>query len=152
MSAENESSIMSCANRQDPSLVPRAPLTSNWSITRNLFRPWALAFIALALSVALWGFSYKLSRYNPHPDASSRALLAKMWDKHQDLNQITAAAQAAAQLPQSELVFHSEFLLLRQAPNPEQYAFIALDDCQRIPALFRTVVPLRSPPFNMFAA
>lgn len=47
----------------------------------GMFRPYALGFLALAIAIALWGSGYKLSRYDPHPSAASRASIAKLWDK-----------------------------------------------------------------------
>ena len=111
-----------------------------------MFRPWALAFIGLALSVSLWGFGYKLSRYNPHPDASSRALFAKLWDKHQDVSQLTATTDASARSTQSRLVVNAVLILLFQPRNPIRHAVPHDEDCQRTPVRFHLVLPLRSPP------
>ena len=60
---------------------------------RPIRKYWAAACIGLAIAVTLWGFSYKLSRYNPHPSALSRASVAKFWDKHEDA--LKASAKAA---------------------------------------------------------
>jgi hypothetical protein len=152
MSAGNQSSMMSCISRENISLATFGRVTSGWSLSHRRFRPWALVFIGLSLSVILWGFGYKLSRYSPHSDVSSRALLAKLWDKHQDVTQITAAAEASAQAPQSEVVLHSALPLLSQPPTLGQWLFLNLDECKRIPVSFQPVVPLRSPPSNILAA
>jgi hypothetical protein len=40
------------------------------------FRPWTLALVGLAIAVALWGYGYKISPYNLHLDAASRASFA----------------------------------------------------------------------------
>ena len=127
-------------------------VTSEWSFSRRLFRPWALLFIGLAISVALWGFGYKLSRYNPHPNAASRSSLAKLWDKHQDISQLASASEAAAQPPQIHPGLRAVLDLLCQTPSPEKYAFSPPDEFKRIPVLFGSVVPLRSPPFQALAA
>jgi hypothetical protein len=152
MSAEKQSSIMSCSNRENSSLAAAGCVTSGCSLSRRLFRPWALAFIGLSLSVTLWGFGYKLSRYSPHSDASSRALLAKLWDKHQDDTQITAAAKASVRAANSQVMVHAVFIQLRQPPNPGQCRFLDPDECQRFPVSLQPVVPLRSPPSCILAA
>jgi len=151
MSAGNELSMMSCTCRESTSLLACGQVTSQWWISRRLFRPWALAFIGLAISVALWGFGYKLSRYNPHQDAASRALFAKMWDKHQDVAQVAATTKATAQ-QHLQLELHAVLLIHRQPPTGIERAFFYPDTYKRIPALFCSVVPLRSPPFRVLAA
>lgn len=149
MPAANPSSLMSCTDREETSpLVPSPALLSS-SLSSELFRPWALALIGLALSVSLWGFGYKLSRYNPHPDASSRALFAKMWDKHQDVSQLTAATQASVRSFQSQLVVDAVLLLLLQPPNPEHRAGWPQEERKGPPVSVHPVVPLRSPPSNV---
>lgn len=145
MSAGNESSMTSCSSRRRTSSIEHLPATPAWSLAR-LFRPWALVFVGLALSVSLWGFGYKLSRYNPHPDASSQALFAKLWDKHQDVSQLTAATDASARSFQSRLVVNTVLILLCQPPNPIHHAVFHDEDCERTPVSFQPVVPLRSPP------
>jgi hypothetical protein len=47
---------------------------------RQLFRPFPLALVGLAIAVALWGYGYKLSLYHSHPTPSSLASVAKLWD------------------------------------------------------------------------
>src|ERR1039458_903872 len=40
---------------------------------RGLMRPLSLGLIGLAVEVAIWGFAYKLSLYQPHPSHSTKA-------------------------------------------------------------------------------
>lgn len=143
---------MSCSNRENSSFAASGYMTSGCPLSRRLFRPWALVFIGLSLSVTLWGFGYKLSRYDPYSDASSRALLAKLWDKHQDVTEITAAAEASAQAAHSQLVLHAVLIQLRQPPDWGQWLFLNPDECQRLLVSFQPVVPLRSPPSYILAA
>ena len=150
MSTRNKSSMMSCTNGQTISIAG-GYAASGFSFSRRLFRPWAIGFIGLAISVALWGYGYKISRYNPHPDASSRTLLAKMWDKHQDVTQVAGATNACSQ-PQLQLELHAALLLLSQPPTPAERACHESDETKRIPALFSSVVPLRSPPSDNLPA
>jgi hypothetical protein len=46
---------------------------------RSILRPLNLCIIGLAFAVALWGFAYKLSLYQPHQNHSSQISVAKMW-------------------------------------------------------------------------
>lgn len=150
MSTENESSMTSCINGRTISIAGGFPPPER-SFSPSLFRPWALGFIGLAISVALWGFGYKISRYNPHPDAASRTLLAKMWDKHQDVTQVSGVTQASAQ-PQLQFELLAALFLLGQPPTPAECSRRESDGPKCIPAHFRSVVPLRSPPIDNLSA
>jgi hypothetical protein len=57
------------------------------------FRPCVLGFAALAITVALWGYGYKLSLYHQR-DHTSAIPVAKLWIEHRD-----ATALAAFSLP-----------------------------------------------------
>lgn len=46
---------------------------------RVIMRPLNLGLIGLAIAVAIWGFAYKLSLYQPHPNQSAQTTVAKMW-------------------------------------------------------------------------
>jgi hypothetical protein len=46
---------------------------------RRIMRPLNLGLIGLAVAVAIWGFAYKLSLYQPHPSHSAQANVAKLW-------------------------------------------------------------------------
>ena len=150
MSTGNESSMVSCTNGRTTSIAG-GYVASGSSFSRRLFRPWALGFIGLAIFVALWGYGYKISRYSTHSDASSRALLAKMWDKHQDVSQVADATKASAQ-PHLQFELHAPLLLLGQPSTLAERACRDSDESKRIPALFRSLVPLRSPPSDNFSA
>src|SRR5579862_8161622 len=142
MSAADESSMLSRTNGETTSNAPGP----KYSISQRLFRPWALPSIGLAITVALWGFGYKISRYNPHPDTASRVLLAKLWDKHQDVTQLAASVGLSTRPTDIQLALHAVLLLLYKSSEPERYAFCPPDECRRIPALFLSLIPLRSPP------
>lgn len=46
---------------------------------RCILRPLNLGLIGLAAAVAIWGFAYKLSLYQPHSSHSAQTNVAKMW-------------------------------------------------------------------------
>lgn len=52
---------------------------SGYLLLQQMFRPRVLAFSALVMAVALWGFAYKISLYAVHPTAVQRSSVAKLW-------------------------------------------------------------------------
>lgn len=118
---------------------------------RTASRPLALGLIGLALAVTLWGFGYKLSRYNPPSDVTSRALFAKLWDKHQDVAQASNAVHPSPQ-PHVPFDFHAFLVVLSPAARPGCFAARRGDEAKPISVLFESQVPPRSPPFRNFAA
>ena len=46
---------------------------------RQLLRPCSLALFGLAVAIALWGFSYKISLYHRHRLSPMRSVVAKLW-------------------------------------------------------------------------
>ncbi len=50
-----------------------------YPLWHQMFRPTALGLGGLAITVALWGFGYKISLYYHHPTAAQRATIAKLW-------------------------------------------------------------------------
>lgn len=111
-------------------------------------RPCALGFIGLGLAVFLWGFGWKLSRYDSHHTASARDSVAKMW--------IEPRGAPFAALCGSRITSHL-------APNPPGYNLLHRASGrfdQAVPAMvtqFRQQIasfafpfPLRSPPSLRF--
>ncbi len=147
MSAENESSMTLCTNRQTMSIAR----CRNGASSPSLFRPWAVALIGLAIAVALWGYGYKISRYNSYPDPTYRASFSKLWDKHQDVTQLDAAARPPARPPHLQLAVYAALLLHFKNSVPDRHAFVPPYDCPRTQAYLQPVVPLRSPPSGNLA-
>ena len=113
-------------------------------ILKSASRPWTLGLVGLAITVALWGYGYKISRYNPHLDAASRASFAKLWDKHQDASQILASKG-------SDNAHHCLGLLalLTAVEESIKPVVILVPDGQNdngLPASFTASIPFRSPP------
>jgi hypothetical protein len=111
---------------------------------KRAFRPSAIGLVGLAIAVALWGFSYRLSRYTFHPDTLTRASVAKLWDKHQDAGQVIASKLNAP--PQSQLDLHVLLISLQNAQEPHTVAFCEPDVAEAVSSPFRSLFPSRSPP------
>lgn len=146
VSAGNESSTA-------PPIASKTLLRRHAQVTRcfhstKTSKPWALGLIGLAIAIALWGFGYKISRYNPHPAPSSRASVAKLWDKHQDIAQISSGAKANAQ----SLAPRPALILVHYTHTQRPEAFCRGSEFNRLSALFRSATPLRSPPSRTLLA
>lgn len=143
MSAGNESSTAPPII-DDTCSLRRAQPTPYFDSGRTS-KPLALGLIGLAIAVALWGFGYKLSRYNP--SLSSRASFAKLWDKHH-VAQVASGAKATAQ----SLKPGSALILVHYTPPLRPEAFCHRHECNRLSALIHSVIPLRSPPSRTLLA
>ena len=113
---------------------------------RQFCSPSALGCLGLALAIVLWGYGYRLSVYQPHRDAASRTLAAKLWV---DQRHSACAASGQQQHPPSE------------APEPSPLhsfhlvcvcALIVLPTRVRCARSSKSLLPLRSPPFASFSA
>ena len=59
---------------------------------RQFFRPYVLAFLALAIAVGANGYGYKLAQYFHHSEVS-KASATRMWVDHRDDSSVTVAHQ-----------------------------------------------------------
>lgn len=111
----------------------------------------AAVLILLAMGVALCGCAYKFSRYDLQSDPASRVLFAKLWDKHDDAEQLAR---------QAELTAHSSFVpplqvagVLLDTPLVVQgFLFNHSGKCKRPSVLFRSDISLRAPPSRTLLA
>ena len=117
---------------------------------RSIRNRCAAACIGLAIAVALWGFGYRLSRYDLHPNATTRASVAKLWDKHQDLTEASPKA-GAADRTDVRLPAQTAFPAFSFAGEPQKAPFCPAETHLRLPIpILSSPVPLRSPPFGSF--
>ena len=79
---------------------------------RQFFRPYVLAFLALAIAVGGNGYGYKLSQYFQHSEVS-KASATRMWVDHRDDSSITAGAPANTAAADFRLLSFSWFSPLR---------------------------------------
>lgn len=96
--------VSDCSARVPASILPAAHSYLEWE---QLFRLRALQFVALAIAVFLWGFSYKISLYHSHPTPASRNSVAKLW---------------LTQRP--HLVIRAGTLGTRKGPHSHSHAFV----------------------------
>jgi hypothetical protein len=111
---------------------------------RQLFRPFPLTLVGLAIMVALWGYGYKLSLYHPYPNPSSRASVAKLWDgpRHDSLH-------ATCRLKtKSHLILGSPALWVPSQPLRLPIRAVTLVFPARIGGIrySNRLIPSRSPP------
>lgn len=127
-------------------LLTPAPVTE-CQHSSHIFRPCALGFLALAIAVALWGFGYKLSRYDPHPSAASRASIAKLWDKQPASFPTNASSHGCrAHLPSGT---QPPWLSVPSPHRKETSAALDIDrQEERASGPIRSLIPSRSPPVS----
>jgi len=135
-----------CLDAQ-PSSHPLTPTSfTKRHIPAGTFRPCSLGLLGLAIAIALWGFGYKLSRYNPHPSAASRASIAKLWDKRPgSFPPDPSSLRLRSHLPSGP----QPLWVLIQTWNGKETS-VALDSDEqdkRSSSVFRNLNSSRSPPF-----
>jgi len=134
---------------QTAALRLRTQARSEWLNRRRQFGPHALALIALAITVALWGYGYKLSLYHRHVAPSQRVLVAKLWIEPRE-----ASVAAASGFEAKSHLLPSAQALSVASQKPASYfsAFICIhSSTTRGLAYFDFLIPFRSPPPNSFS-
>ncbi len=114
------------------------------SLWKQIFRPCALGFIGLAIAVALWGFSYKLSLYRQHSGASSPISVAKLWIESRNASVVAGSGVTV----QSHLLRISQVLPAAAQRFPRSACGVdcILPECRHTVAYFDFLIPFRSPP------
>jgi hypothetical protein len=123
-----------------------APLSMPQSVgVTRASKAWAFGLIALALTVALWGFGGKLSQFNRHSDAFWRTSFARLWDKHPDSPAIGETAKVTAQ--SHFRLEQRAFLAILDETSQNQYELLCHSiECKPIPPSCSSSFPPRSPP------
>jgi hypothetical protein len=111
---------------------------------KQLFRPFPLALVGLAIAVTLWAYGYKLSLYHPHPTPASQASVAKLWDGPRN----SSLAAASRLKTESHLSLGSQALWVPSQPLPHTSRALALvfPVCTSSVRFFNSLLPSRSPP------
>jgi hypothetical protein len=140
--------------RKPSPIIPSADLTDAQNTSaqmscfdppwRQLFRPFPLALVALAIMVALWGYGYKLSLYHPHPTPSSLASVAKLWDGPRN----TFQAAASRLTTKSRLIpgSHTLWVSPQPLPHPDRGVALVLPPRMCGARYSNSPIPSRSPP------
>ena len=140
--------------RKPSPITPSADLTDAQSTSaqkrcvylpwKQLFRPFPLALVGLAIAVTLWGYGYKLSLYHSHPTPSSQASVAKLWDSPRN----PSLAAASTLKTKSQLILSSQALLVPSQPLPRTSRAVVLVFPVRTSGVkyFNSLIPSRSPP------
>ncbi|MGA7242922.1 MAG: hypothetical protein WBX19_07055 [Terracidiphilus sp.] len=111
---------------------------------RQFFRPYVLAFLALAIAVGGNGYGYKLAQYLQHSEAS-KASATRMWVDHRDDSSSATSQQHTR--PQRVSAFEL-FVLSGQ----HQFPRLSRDHALTTPAPARAAfiisshIPFRAPP------
>ena len=134
---------------QTAALRLRTQAHSAWLNRRRQFGPHALGLIALAITVALWGYGYKLSLYHWHEAASQRVPVAKLWSEPRN-GSLTAAVALKAK---SNLAVGSQALSvdLPELTSHLSALICILPSANRGIAYFDFLIPSRSPPPQSFS-
>jgi hypothetical protein len=101
--------------------------------------------MSLALTIALWGFGYKVSRLNLHLDVSWRTSFAKLWDKHPASAQIGKTAEVTGQ-SRFQQERRAILAVLEETPKRQYELLCHSIECKPIPSGSPFSFPLRSPP------
>ncbi len=134
----------SCAplfRAQQSASAPAVP--SARACHRDSFRPFALSLIGLAVAVALWGYSYRISRYSAV--RTSRVFVAKLWVE----NRLAVAARRATarnSVKQFGAGADAAPLAAVQAPALARAAVRRAQPRLRLLLCLVFPAPLRSPP------
>lgn len=110
---------------------------------RDSFRPFALSLIGLAVTVALWGYSYRISRYSAV--RFSKTFVARLWVE----NRLAIAAEhVTARNSLKHFGADADAIPVAAVRMPASGRVVVLSPQSRLRPLLRLVfpTPLRSPP------
>ena len=134
---------------QTAALRLKTQALSEWLHRRRQFGPHALGLIALAITVALWGYGYKLSLYHRHTAPSQRVLVAKLWIEPRGASVAAASGFEA----KSHLIPDAQALSVASQELVScisVFVFIPSSTSRGI-AYFDFLIPFRSPPPHSFS-
>lgn len=117
----------------------------------RFFRPSSLGCLGLALTIFLWGYSYKLSLYRTHRDTASRSLAARLWVDQRHATGLAALRVRVEADPngQSDALDAKTLHLFDLTCACTQVAAPARN---RRLCFSKSLLPLRSPPSSPFSA
>ncbi|HMG86484.1 MAG TPA: hypothetical protein VK574_12090 [Terracidiphilus sp.] len=110
---------------------------------RQFFRPYVLAFLALAIAVGGNGYGYKLAQYFHHPEVS-KASATRMWVDHRDDSSITVSHQQTR--PQRISSFELFLVFAPQIPRLTRDHALTTPAPARAAFVISSHIPFRAPP------
>ena len=123
---------------------PMFTLGSNTKLAiRQLFRPYVLAFLALAIAVGGNGYGYKLSQYLRHSEVR-KASATRMWVDHRDDSSITSAHQQ--QRPRQISALELFLVFTPQVPRLTRDHALTTPAPARAAFVISSHIPFRAPP------
>jgi hypothetical protein len=107
-------------------------------------QPKSLHLLGLAIAIALWGFGYRLSTYELHPNSNARGGAAKLCLEPRNASFMLAARikSSAHLIPVSAAIPASA----RFFPHMECVLACVIPQTTPRPASLRFLIPFRSPP------
>jgi len=120
---------------------------SGW---RRFFQYPVLGCFGLALAVFLWGYNYRLSLYHQR-DLASRTLAAKLWvDQRNAVGLIPARVSAKVDRDGFSDTLDASALVPFDLTSASALVVVPVRD--RRTNCSKSLLPLRSPPFDSFSA
>jgi hypothetical protein len=110
---------------------------------RQFFRPYVLAFLALAIAVGGNGYGYKLAQYFQHSEVS-KASATRMWVDHRDDSSVTVAHQQTR--PQRISALELFLVFASQVPRLSRDHAVTTPAPARVAAVISSHIPFRAPP------
>jgi len=110
---------------------------------RQFFRPYVLAFLALAIAVGGNGYGYKLAQYFHHSEVS-KASATRMWVDHRDDSSITVSHQQTH--PQRISAFELFLVFAPQVPRLTRDHALTTPAPARAAFIISSHIPFRAPP------
>jgi hypothetical protein len=128
----------------EPILTKKAHPLGCYPAWRRVSGPSTLGIIGLAIAVALWGYSYKLSLYHRDTAPSARVPVAKLWIEPRGASDAAAPSiKAIAQFAPGSQAFPAH--IPRLPIISRAVAFISQLNESCIP-FFDLLIPSRAPP------
>jgi len=122
---------------------PMAPGSKVNVAVRQFFRPYVLAFLALALVVGGNGYGHKLSHYFQHSDVS-KASATRMWVDHRDDSSVTVSHHQTR--PQRISAFELFLIFAPQVPRLSRDHTLTTPAPPRAAFVISSHIPFRAPP------
>jgi hypothetical protein len=113
------------------------------SAVRQFFKPYVLAFVALAVLVGGCSYGYKLSQYFQHSEVS-RVSYSRMWVDHRDSS---AVAPLLQRVPRNQVLGAEPPLGTVPRDVRPAYEQVTVEASPALEAfIFSSLIPLRAPP------